>query len=49
MNGLAVRIGRNVEKVRTFLEIERCLYIRVIAMDLKMDQECKASIRKWQG
>jgi hypothetical protein len=48
MNDLAVRTGRNVEKERTFLEIERCICFRVIAVDLKLDQEFKAFIRKWQ-
>jgi hypothetical protein len=46
MNDLAVRTGRNVEEARTFLEIEFCICIRVIAVDLKMDQEFKAFIRK---
>jgi hypothetical protein len=49
MNDMAVRTGINVEKARTFLQIERCIYIRVIAVDLKMDQKFKAFIRKWQG
>jgi len=48
MNDMAVRTGRNAEKARTFLEIERCICIRVIAVDLKMDQEFKTFIRKWQ-
>ena len=49
MNDLAVRTGKNVEKARTFLERERCICIRVIAVDLKTDQEFKAFLRKWQG
>jgi len=48
MNNLAVRTGKNMEKAKTSLEIERCICIRVIAVDLKVDQEFKAFIRKWQ-
>jgi hypothetical protein len=43
-----MKTGGNAEKVRTFVRIEGCLCIRVIAEDLKMD-EVKASIRKRQG
>jgi hypothetical protein len=48
-NDLAVRAGRNVEKARTFLEIERCICIRMIAVDMKMDKELNASIKKMTG
>lgn len=48
-NDLAVRAGRNVEKARTVLEVERCICIRMIAMDLKMDKELNASIKKMAG
>ena len=49
MNDLANRTGINVEKARSFLQIERCIYIRVIAVDLKIDNKFKSFIRKWQG
>jgi hypothetical protein len=46
MKDLAVRTGKNVVKAKTFLAIESCICIRVIAVVLKMDQEFKAFIRK---